>query len=93
MITNRQFSVRVKTMSPRHILALLKTQQRQAMHTFNRFWPTYHATFSAVCSWTQLGQLAIHWPRRSCTALCEAAQPAVGPTETTGRVRAARATC
>ncbi len=40
----------------------------------------------------QLGLRAACGPRRSCTALYEAAPPAVGPTGTTGRVRAAEAT-
>jgi hypothetical protein len=35
---------------------------------------------------------AVRGPRRGCTALYEAAPPAVGPTETTGRARAAEAT-
>ncbi len=42
----------------------------------------------------QPGPQAVRWPRRpgSCTALYEAAPPAVGPTGTTGRARAAEAT-
>ncbi len=40
----------------------------------------------------QLGPWAAHGPHLSCTALYEAAPPAVGPAGTTGRARAAEAT-
>jgi hypothetical protein len=58
---------------------------------------TQHDRHQAACSAglrrprAQLGPWAARGPRRSCTALYEAAPPAVGPTGTTGRARASYA--
>ncbi len=57
-----------------------------------------HDRHRAACSaghrWprAKLGPWAARGPRRSCTALYEAAPPAVGPTGTMGSARAAGAT-